>query len=67
VEKVGIRPGIAKLDGKKLVWVWADRWFAGTPKEVADWSNRPTSFDVKKDDPWEKTTLYRSSGRYTTD
>ena len=67
VEKVSIRPGIVKLDGKKLVWVWADRWYAGTPKEIADWSRRPASFDVKKDDQWEKMTLYRGSGRYAQD
>ena len=35
MEKVGIRPGIAKLDGKKLIWVWADRWYTATPKELA--------------------------------
>jgi hypothetical protein len=67
VERVHIRPGIVKRDGKKLVWVWASGWMVADPKDVPDWSKRPTSFDVKKDDPWEKMTLYRSSGRYTTD
>jgi len=67
VEKVSIRPGIVKRDGKKLVWVWAKDWYLADPKDLADLSTRPKSFEVKKDDPWEKMTLYPSRGRYTTD
>jgi len=67
VEKVAIRPGIVKRDGKKLVWVWANGWMVGDLKDVPDWSKRPTSFDVKKDDPWEKMVLYPGGGRYARD
>ena len=67
VEKVYIRPGIAKRDGKKLIWVWAKDWHVADPKDIADWSIRPKSFDVKKNDPWEKMTLYPGGFRYAQD
>jgi hypothetical protein len=69
VEKVHIRPGIAMRDGKKLVWIWSTGWCVADPKEIADWTYRPKSFDLKKDDyeSWEKKLLYRGSGRYRTD
>ncbi len=66
-ERVYIRPGIVKREGKKMVWVWARDWYLADPKDLAEWGTRPTSFEVKKDDPWEKMTLYPGSGRYTTD
>jgi hypothetical protein len=52
--KVYIRAGIAKRDGKKLVWVWDKEWRVADPKDILDWDKRPKSFDVKKDDPYEK-------------
>jgi len=67
VDKVYIRPGIAKRDGKKLIWVWSTGWCVADPRDIADWSYRPKSIDVKLGDSWERMTLYRSSGRYTTD
>jgi hypothetical protein len=66
-DKVWVRPGIVKLQGKKMVWVWAKEWYLADLKDVADWSKRPRSFEVTKDGPWEKKVLYKSSGRYTTD
>jgi hypothetical protein len=66
-EMVYIRPGVVKRDGKKLVWVRAKGWYLADPKDLAEWSTRPKSFEVKKDDPWEKVTLYPGGGRYTTD
>jgi hypothetical protein len=67
VDSVHIRPGIVKRDGKKLVWVWATGWMVADPKDVADWPHRPKSFDMKKDDWWEKKVLYPGSRRYATD
>jgi hypothetical protein len=66
-EKVYIRPGIAKRDGKKLIWVWAKDWHLADPKDIEDWAKRPKSFDVKKDDPWEKMTLYPGPFIYVQD
>jgi hypothetical protein len=67
VEKIYIRPGIAKRDGKKLIWVWSKDWHVADPKDIADWSIRPKSFDVRKDDPREKMTLYPGPFTYAHD
>jgi len=67
VESVSIRPGIVKRDGKKLVWTWSKQWYGADPKDIEEWPTRPKSFEVKKDDPWEKMVLYPSEGLYTQD
>jgi hypothetical protein len=67
VERVYIRPGIVKRDGNKLVWVCARDDYLADPKDLAEWSIRPKSFELKKDDPWEKMTLYPGGVRYATD
>lgn len=67
VEVVAIRPGIVKREGTKLIWVWAKGYYQADPNKLAEWTTRPKSFDVKKDDPWEKMTLYPGSGRYAMD
>src|SRR5215467_2401973 len=43
LEKVYIRPGIVKRDGKKLVWTWAKDWYLADPKDLTEWSIRPKS------------------------
>ncbi len=65
--KVRIRPGIAKLEGKKMVWVWAKEFYPADPRAIPNWGRRPRSFEITKNGPWEKMTLYKSKGRYTTD
>ena len=65
--EVYIRPGIGRRDGKKLVWAWAKDWYRADPKDIPDWGTRPKSFEVKKEGPWEKKTLYRGTGRYAQD
>jgi hypothetical protein len=67
VEKVPVLAGIARREGAKLVWVVARDWQWTDPLEPPERIRGPASFEVRKDDPWEKLTLFRGRDRYDAD